>query len=241
MIETICENCGNLKVFEDSYVGRKFKCPVCGEVVEIKPLKTAELAEKNKVSDASTNVIINKRKQELEKKIQDIHKEFDKLWKEREERDKGVDEYIKDCKDDVINKIDDSKKTLKIYCWIYLIDIALILLFGVALRGICGEAIMSILMIVFFLGWIPLGMSLSGYKNCKKLYFDNYKDLIYNKSMLRIWREDCIKNYYRNKTDSYYHKREHELNDRLSALVTSLEKIEYPEDGQSDSYNEINR
>ena len=35
MIETICQSCGNLKSFEESYIGKTFKCPSCSNPVII--------------------------------------------------------------------------------------------------------------------------------------------------------------------------------------------------------------
>lgn len=35
MVETICPNCGNRKSFEDSHVGKTFKCPSCSNPVTI--------------------------------------------------------------------------------------------------------------------------------------------------------------------------------------------------------------
>jgi hypothetical protein len=43
MIETICQNCGNQKSFEDSDIGRTFKCPNCSQPVKIQNL-SAELS-----------------------------------------------------------------------------------------------------------------------------------------------------------------------------------------------------
>ena len=35
MIKTICNACGNERSFQDSYLGRKFKCPACGNIILI--------------------------------------------------------------------------------------------------------------------------------------------------------------------------------------------------------------
>ena len=65
MIETICSNCGNIRVFEDSYAGRKFKCPECGEVVEIKPTATKEVETKDETSNELVEGLVTKKRQEL--------------------------------------------------------------------------------------------------------------------------------------------------------------------------------
>lgn len=38
MIETICENCGNNKSFDDTHRGKKFKCPICQNPVLVMSL-----------------------------------------------------------------------------------------------------------------------------------------------------------------------------------------------------------
>lgn len=62
MIETICSNCGNIRIFEDSFAGKKFKCPSCGNVVEIKLLETETIVETDNVSNASVEDAVSKRR-----------------------------------------------------------------------------------------------------------------------------------------------------------------------------------
>lgn len=45
MIETICQNCGTRKVFEDDKIGKKYKCPTCGTAVTIERIKAASSME----------------------------------------------------------------------------------------------------------------------------------------------------------------------------------------------------
>lgn len=40
MIESICQNCGNKKMFSDDKSGKKYKCPNCNEVVIIETIGT---------------------------------------------------------------------------------------------------------------------------------------------------------------------------------------------------------
>lgn len=46
MIETICKDCGNKKSFDDDKLGKKFKCPNCGNVVPIGKIKNEEISTK---------------------------------------------------------------------------------------------------------------------------------------------------------------------------------------------------
>ena len=44
MIESVCSNCGNKKVFEDDKLGKKFKCPSCSTTIVIeKVIATAAM------------------------------------------------------------------------------------------------------------------------------------------------------------------------------------------------------
>jgi transcription initiation factor IIE alpha subunit len=55
MVETICPNCGNRKSFEDSYVGKTFKCPSCSNPVTIQnlgsQLNTEPVSQNNSFAD----------------------------------------------------------------------------------------------------------------------------------------------------------------------------------------------
>jgi predicted RNA-binding Zn-ribbon protein involved in translation (DUF1610 family) len=49
MIETICKKCGNKKSFGEDKLGKKFRCPNCGNVVSIEEslkLESTPTAEK---------------------------------------------------------------------------------------------------------------------------------------------------------------------------------------------------
>lgn len=45
MIQSICPNCGNKKMFSDDKSGKKYKCPNCSEVVTIESIGTAIVNE----------------------------------------------------------------------------------------------------------------------------------------------------------------------------------------------------
>jgi len=38
MIESVCPNCGEKKIFEDDKMGKKYKCPVCSNAVTIEKI-----------------------------------------------------------------------------------------------------------------------------------------------------------------------------------------------------------
>jgi predicted RNA-binding Zn-ribbon protein involved in translation (DUF1610 family) len=55
MIETICQSCGNIKSFEESYIGKTFKCPSCSNPVIIQnvgsQLNTEPVSQTNSFAD----------------------------------------------------------------------------------------------------------------------------------------------------------------------------------------------
>lgn len=68
MVETICPNCGNRKSFEDSHVGKTFKCPSCSNPVTIQNVGSQLNAE----PDSQTNSFADEiTRAEAEKKRQD--------------------------------------------------------------------------------------------------------------------------------------------------------------------------
>jgi hypothetical protein len=70
MVEAICPNCGNRKSFEDSYVGRIFKCPICSNPVTIQnlgsQLNTEPAAKTNSFADEISRAEAEKKKQDEE-------------------------------------------------------------------------------------------------------------------------------------------------------------------------------
>ncbi|MBK9718831.1 MAG: LPXTG cell wall anchor domain-containing protein [Saprospiraceae bacterium] len=66
MIETICNNCGNKKSFEDSFMGRTFKCPNCSNPVKIEHLSNQIVTEPTSVTNSLADEIA---RAEKEKKI----------------------------------------------------------------------------------------------------------------------------------------------------------------------------
>ncbi len=70
MVETICPSCGNRKSFEDSYVGKTFKCPNCNNPVTIQnvgsQLNTEPLSQTNSFADEIARAEAEKKRQDEE-------------------------------------------------------------------------------------------------------------------------------------------------------------------------------
>jgi uncharacterized Zn finger protein (UPF0148 family) len=68
MIETICQSCGNKKTFEDSFIGRTFKCPICTNPVKVQnvgfELKTNVTSETDSFAAEIAKAEVEKKKQE---------------------------------------------------------------------------------------------------------------------------------------------------------------------------------
>lgn len=55
MIESICNNCGDIKLVGDDKNGKKYKCPNCGEIVFVQLASSPELKEgKEEIVENST-------------------------------------------------------------------------------------------------------------------------------------------------------------------------------------------
>jgi uncharacterized Zn finger protein (UPF0148 family) len=70
MIETICPNCGNRKSFEDSHVGKTFKCPSCSNPVTIQnvgsQLNAEPVSQTNSFADEIARAEAEKKRQDEE-------------------------------------------------------------------------------------------------------------------------------------------------------------------------------
>lgn len=91
MIETICPSCGNRKPFEDSFIGRKFKCPKCSNPVTIQPVGSLLMTEPDSQTNSFTDEIARaaeekKRKIEEEKAERKRQAEEERNKKEIEEK-----------------------------------------------------------------------------------------------------------------------------------------------------------
>ena len=70
MVETICQSCGNRKSFEDSHIGKSFKCPSCSNPVTIQnvgsQLFTEPISKTTSFSEEIARAEEKKKKQDEE-------------------------------------------------------------------------------------------------------------------------------------------------------------------------------
>ena len=105
MITTKCKGCGTEKTFSDDKSGKKFKCPVCGEIVLIEEIKNDIIQEptitENALPDSAQN--LNQKNNETE----DLKKEFKEVGQEFKEVGKELGDAFKDV----------GKEFKKIFSW----------------------------------------------------------------------------------------------------------------------------
>lgn len=79
MIESICQNCGNKKMFSEDKSGKKYKCPNCSEVVTIESIGTniVNTSESNVTNSFADSL----RQAEEDKKRAEQKTQFDTLIK----------------------------------------------------------------------------------------------------------------------------------------------------------------
>jgi hypothetical protein len=91
MIETVCSVCGNKKSFEDSNIGRTFKCPNCSNPVKIESVGS-QLNEGTQVNlDSFTEEIRKAEAQKEAEKLAILEKqEKERILKEEENKQKTM-------------------------------------------------------------------------------------------------------------------------------------------------------
>ena len=231
MIETVCKNCGNLRVFEDSYAGRRFKCPVCGKIVVIKSLETDEIAEKDKISRDSVDVIVNKKKKELEKEKQKLIEKQKELEKSLEEANDMVDKKLIEYKEEDMKKYLDDRKICRISGWTFYILLVLCIIFGWFI-DIKNETILYIICFAEIISGIIYFPALSSYNGFKRKFFGNNKDLVFTEEYEKAARDRIA--YYFWECDMRelrkgYRIDMNELYDKIYNIDVSIDKIEHPE------------
>ena len=98
MIETICQSCGNKKTFEDSFIGRTFKCPICTNPVKVQnvgfELKTNVTSETDSFAAEIAKAEVEKKKQE---KLAQVEKKKQEQLAQKEleikELEKNINKY----------------------------------------------------------------------------------------------------------------------------------------------------
>lgn len=236
MIETICKNCGNIRVFEDSYAGRKFKCPVCGEVVEISPLKTDEIAEKDKVSSESVNVIVNQKKKELENQKKKLIAEKERIQKNIDKKCADIEKKLEECKEEDMKKFISERKLCRIVGWPFLIAFVLFII-GLTTK-LFGDTIITILGIVVILGMIVFPSIRSSYRGFKRDFFGNNNDLVFTEEYEEAVRNAITEKMYDFRTleklKGAYRNDIWDVEDKIDNIEISIDKIEHPELYQND-------
>ena len=78
MVETICQSCGNRKSFEDSHIGKSFKCPSCSNPVTIQnvgsQLFTEPISKTNSFAEEIARAEEKKKKQDEEARRKNLIK-----------------------------------------------------------------------------------------------------------------------------------------------------------------------
>jgi hypothetical protein len=96
MIETICQSCGNKKTFEDSFIGRTFKCPICTNPVKVQnvgfELKTNVTSETDSFAAEIAKAEVEKKKQE---KLAQVEKKKQEKLAQKELEIKELEKNIK--------------------------------------------------------------------------------------------------------------------------------------------------
>ncbi len=79
MVETVCNNCGNTKSFNEDKLGKKFKCPACGNIVLIEkpaveePIKHSEVFQNPLEATQTSETARNNNFEGKEKIIKSIY------------------------------------------------------------------------------------------------------------------------------------------------------------------------
>ncbi len=105
MIATKCKGCGTEKTFSDDKAGKKFKCPICGEIVLIDEIKD-DIIQGSTIVETAANQptqTLNQKNNESE----DLKKEFKEVGQEFKEVGKELGDAFKDV----------GKEFKKIFSW----------------------------------------------------------------------------------------------------------------------------
>jgi uncharacterized Zn finger protein (UPF0148 family) len=100
MITTKCKSCGTEKTFSDDKAGKKFKCPVCGEIVLIDAIKDdtiqePPIIETSESEPTQTEHQKNSESEDLKKEFKDVGQEFKEVGKELGDAFKDVGKEFK--------------------------------------------------------------------------------------------------------------------------------------------------
>ncbi len=230
MIETICSNCGNIRIFEDSFAGKKFKCPSCGNVVEIKLLETETIVETDNVSNASVEDAVSKRRQELanaKKKLSD--KEL-RIQKKREKEDAEIERILQERLEHSRKIFEREKKSLYIYPLCY----AFIIIYNAYIKHYLWQNdfmdfINGIITVLAWAGWIFVIEKFISYKSHKMSWFGGNSNMEFTEECIEETRKSIIheKFPYREKSDDI----------DIEKIGDDLKKVMY----ELDQHDKLNR
>lgn len=198
MIETICSNCGNKRVFEDSYSGRKFKCPTCGNIVEIKLLEAETVLVTDEVSNSSVEDAVMQRRQELEEAKQKLADKNRKKQEQREEEDAEIERILKERLENTVEIF--KKESRDVWFWFLLYVCCVFYILFVDLEHQSTGAFMAIcnffIGIYFLVGWLVVIIKIVKHRNNKRSWFGDNNDYTFTKECIDLTRKAIIREKY---------------------------------------------
>lgn len=197
MIETICSNCGNKRVFEDSYLGRKFKCPTCGNIVEIKRLEAETALETDEVSNSSVEDAVMQRRQELEEAKQKLADKNRKQQEQREEEDAEIERILKERLENTVEIFKKERRSVWFWSLLY---VACVLYFLADPEPQATNAFMAICLffigLYLLVGWLVVIIKIVKHRNNKRGWFGDNDDYTFTKECIDSTRKTIIREKY---------------------------------------------
>jgi len=219
MIETICSNCGNRRVFEDSNSGKKFKCPECGNVVEIKPLLMDEKEEEEKLSNTNHDAIVQKQLQKLFDMKKTALEQKEKRCVERELENAQIQERVDELKKQDLEKYLSERKIYRIFLLIYLSILFSVFFLRDAIETYIGENFLSLLGLLALVGWIPVVGARTSVKEFREMFFGDNPGTEFSKA----W-ESSTRNKVRSSMYFVDPKKDWEHEQALDKIIQRIDK-----------------
>lgn len=232
MIETICSNCGNIRVFEDSYAGRKFKCPECGEVVEIKPTETKDVETKDETSNDSVETMVTKKRQELsdaEKKLANKEK------KEQKKREKEGEKIEKELQKRLEFSLGQFKREKTLAYVLPLLYVAAILyVYYDPTENLKENWFISLFNMFVGLyclgGWLIAGIYVARYRDHKKGWFGGSNDCVFTEDCKEATRKNIIHEMFPEREMEEKARQDAEMQKQKIQLEKILYELDHPEE-----------
>jgi len=213
MIETTCSNCGNKRVFDESYSGRKFKCPNCGEVVEIKHAEPEDILYEPMDDDVELT-------QQESTEAMPVSSQRGETIKERREReDVEINEMMEELKAKTISTFKIQKVLIKIASYLYLANIIYFIYSLDHCETSQEEFLSGLSIVVIIVFFIPLLLWRLTYSENKEKIFGKSKDYEFDEIWLNLQKNKII-------SDNFFERYEEDDED-LDKLGEELKKIMY--------------